>query len=83
MPAASWTGTRKADAFAQACTQVGVSMPGIVLLSRDGKLSLDDGRDKYTTKWPDLGERIHQAPDLQKQRSARSMGVASAGLFSS
>ena len=25
---ASWTGTRKADAFAPACTQVGVSMPG-------------------------------------------------------
>jgi para-nitrobenzyl esterase len=24
----SWTGTRKADAFAPACTQVGVSMPG-------------------------------------------------------
>jgi para-nitrobenzyl esterase len=26
--AASWTGTRKADAFAPACMQVGVSMPG-------------------------------------------------------
>lgn len=26
--AASWTGTRKADAFAPACRQVGVSMPG-------------------------------------------------------
>jgi len=26
--AASWTGTRTADAFAPACTQVGVSMPG-------------------------------------------------------
>jgi para-nitrobenzyl esterase len=25
---ASWTGTRKADAFAPACMQVGVSMPG-------------------------------------------------------
>jgi para-nitrobenzyl esterase len=28
VPAASWTGTRKADAFAPACMQVGVSMPG-------------------------------------------------------
>jgi para-nitrobenzyl esterase len=28
MPAAHWTGTRKADAFAPACMQVGVSMPG-------------------------------------------------------
>jgi len=28
MPAAAWTGTRKADAFAPACMQVGVSMPG-------------------------------------------------------
>jgi para-nitrobenzyl esterase len=28
MPAASWTGSRKADAFAPACMQVGVSMPG-------------------------------------------------------
>ena len=28
MPAARWTGTRKADAFAPACMQVGVSMPG-------------------------------------------------------
>ncbi len=27
-PAASWTGTRKAEAFAPACMQVGVSMPG-------------------------------------------------------
>jgi para-nitrobenzyl esterase len=27
MPAAPWTGTRKADAFAPACMQVGVSMP--------------------------------------------------------
>jgi para-nitrobenzyl esterase len=27
-PVASWTGTRKADAFAPACMQVGVSMPG-------------------------------------------------------
>ncbi len=26
--AAPWTGTRKADAFAPACMQVGVSMPG-------------------------------------------------------
>ena len=26
--AASWTGMRKADAFAPACMQVGVSMPG-------------------------------------------------------
>ncbi|MGA8443078.1 MAG: carboxylesterase family protein [Candidatus Sulfotelmatobacter sp.] len=26
--AATWTGTRKADTFAAACTQVGVSMPG-------------------------------------------------------
>lgn len=28
MPVAPWTGTRKADAFAPACMQVGVSMPG-------------------------------------------------------
>ena len=28
VPMASWTGTRKADAFAPACMQVGVSMPG-------------------------------------------------------
>ena len=28
MPAAPWTGTRKADTFAPACMQVGVSMPG-------------------------------------------------------
>ena len=28
MRAAAWTGTRKADAFAPACMQVGVSMPG-------------------------------------------------------
>src|SRR5271155_1365025 len=28
MPAAPWTGTRKADAFAPACMQAGVSMPG-------------------------------------------------------
>src|ERR1022692_2061870 len=28
VPAAPWTGTRKADAFAPACMQVGVSMPG-------------------------------------------------------
>ncbi|MFZ0808194.1 MAG: carboxylesterase family protein [Candidatus Sulfotelmatobacter sp.] len=28
VPATSWTGTRKADAFAPACMQVGVSMPG-------------------------------------------------------
>src|SRR5579863_5765571 len=28
MPVASWTGTRKADAFAPACMQIGVSMPG-------------------------------------------------------
>jgi para-nitrobenzyl esterase len=28
MPAVPWTGTRKADAFAPACMQVGVSMPG-------------------------------------------------------
>ena len=28
MPAAPWIGTRKADAFAPACMQVGVSMPG-------------------------------------------------------
>ena len=28
MPAARWIGTRKADAFAPACMQVGVSMPG-------------------------------------------------------
>jgi len=28
VPAAAWTGTRKADAFAPACMQVGVSMPG-------------------------------------------------------
>ena len=28
MPAAPWTGTRKADAFAPACMQTGVSMPG-------------------------------------------------------
>jgi len=27
-PATSWTGTRRADAFAPACIQVGVSMPG-------------------------------------------------------
>ena len=27
-PVASWTGTRKADAFAPACMQTGVSMPG-------------------------------------------------------
>ena len=28
MPAATWAGTRKADAFAPACMQTGVSMPG-------------------------------------------------------
>jgi para-nitrobenzyl esterase len=28
IPAATWTGTHKADAFAPACMQVGVSMPG-------------------------------------------------------
>src|SRR5579863_38863 len=28
LPVASWTGTRKADAFAPACMQLGVSMPG-------------------------------------------------------
>ena len=28
MPAAPWTGTRKAETFAPACMQVGVSMPG-------------------------------------------------------
>src|ERR1700735_1691470 len=28
LPAAPWTGTHKADAFAPACMQVGVSMPG-------------------------------------------------------
>ena len=28
IPVAPWTGTRKADAFAPACMQVGVSMPG-------------------------------------------------------
>jgi para-nitrobenzyl esterase len=28
MPTVPWTGTRKADAFAPACMQVGVSMPG-------------------------------------------------------
>ena len=28
MPPAAWTGTRKADTFAPACMQVGVSMPG-------------------------------------------------------
>jgi para-nitrobenzyl esterase len=28
MPAAPWTGTRKADTFAPACMQAGVSMPG-------------------------------------------------------
>jgi para-nitrobenzyl esterase len=28
LPVAPWTGTRKADAFAPACMQVGVSMPG-------------------------------------------------------
>ena len=28
VPVAPWTGTRKADAFAPACMQVGVSMPG-------------------------------------------------------
>src|ERR1700733_12901696 len=27
-PVASWTGTRKAEAFAPACMQAGVSMPG-------------------------------------------------------
>jgi para-nitrobenzyl esterase len=30
MPVAPWTGTRKADAFAPACIQTGVSMPGEV-----------------------------------------------------
>ena len=28
IPVATWTGTRKADTFASACMQVGVSMPG-------------------------------------------------------
>jgi para-nitrobenzyl esterase len=28
VPVATWTGTRKADTFAPACMQVGVSMPG-------------------------------------------------------
>jgi len=33
---ARWTGTRKADAFAPACMQVGVSMPGAVSVEKRG-----------------------------------------------